>query len=318
MQITEIPKLFGVTDVNDINSVDQGHINDTYIVTASDKKYILQSLNKNVFKAPDVVMKNISAVERIFAKYTPDDVTIPHFLRADDGRNFVTINDTVWRMYDYTEGETSADDPYSCGFAIGTFDRIMNRGKLGLQQAIPDFHNYDVYFEKYSEICTDNERKEAFSLMKYDLNRILRDMPKRTIHGDTKYSDIVIGDLSVVIDLDTVMQGYVAYDFGDLVRSVCTEEDYFTALYDVACGYADGIENTLTNVEIDSLYYGMLWCTAELSMRYTLGSLRKENSFLGIPAAKCRERADQIYNQFKAFRDDKIRIVDIIQEAFGK
>jgi hypothetical protein len=56
-------------------------------------------------------------------------------------------------------------------------------------------------------------------------------VPERITHNDTKISNLLIddetGEAICVIDLDTVMPGSSAYDFGDLARTVAasTAED---------------------------------------------------------------------------------------------
>ena len=49
-----------------------GHINDTFLVTGDTKRYILQSINSNVFKKPDQVMHNISLVTSFLKEHTDD------------------------------------------------------------------------------------------------------------------------------------------------------------------------------------------------------------------------------------------------------
>ena len=46
-------------------------------------------------------------------------------------------------------------------------------------------------------------------------------LPERIIHNDTKFNNVLLDGhdrAQCVIDLDTVMAGYVAYDFGDAIR----------------------------------------------------------------------------------------------------
>jgi Ser/Thr protein kinase RdoA (MazF antagonist) len=55
-------------------------------------------------------------------------------------------------------------------------------------------------------------------------------LPTRITHNDTKLNNVLFdpnGKALCLIDLDTVMPGYVQYDFGDAVRSGCrrAEED---------------------------------------------------------------------------------------------
>ena len=48
-------------------------------------------------------------------------------------------------------------------------------------------------------------------------------LPERVTHNDTKLNNVMMDDVTgegiCVIDLDTVMLGLAAYDFGDMVRT---------------------------------------------------------------------------------------------------
>jgi Ser/Thr protein kinase RdoA (MazF antagonist) len=48
-------------------------------------------------------------------------------------------------------------------------------------------------------------------------------LPLRVTHNDTKFNNILLNErdcAQCVVDLDTVMPGYVAYDFGDAIRTL--------------------------------------------------------------------------------------------------
>ena len=61
--IRRIVEAFVVTGtVTDICPYGNGHINDTYLVTTSGKRYILQRVNRYVFKEPVQVIRNIELV----------------------------------------------------------------------------------------------------------------------------------------------------------------------------------------------------------------------------------------------------------------
>ena len=54
-----------------------GHINVTYVIPAPDgARYILQRVNKNVFKKPVELMENVAAVTNLFA-WKPNYVFLP-------------------------------------------------------------------------------------------------------------------------------------------------------------------------------------------------------------------------------------------------
>src|SRR5690606_34838437 len=49
------------------------------------------------------------------------------------------------------------------------------------------------------------------------------EIPVRITHNDTKFNNVLLNadnKAQCVIDLDTVMPGYVAYDFGDAIRTI--------------------------------------------------------------------------------------------------
>ena len=146
MDTIKIASLFGVEDVNDIKTLDGGHINRTYLVTASDGCYVLQSLNREVFAFPEKVMGNISAVEAAFVRYGDGTVSVPHYLEAD-GANFVDADGEIYRMYSYTESsEVSADRNYLMGRSFGAFLRIINSGGVKLHETIHDFRDFGRYY----------------------------------------------------------------------------------------------------------------------------------------------------------------------------
>jgi Ser/Thr protein kinase RdoA (MazF antagonist) len=48
-------------------------------------------------------------------------------------------------------------------------------------------------------------------------------LPLRVTHNDTKFNNILLDEkdrAQCIVDLDTVMPGYVAYDFGDAIRTL--------------------------------------------------------------------------------------------------
>ena len=102
-------------------------------------------------------------------------------------------------------------------------------------------------------------------------------------HNDTKLNNVLLdpqtGCAKCVLDLDTVMPGLSAYDFGDGVRfgasSAAEDEkdldqvwlklDMYQAFLE---GYLDACGHALTPKEIEVLPLGAKIITAELAMRF--------------------------------------------------
>ena len=95
-----------------------------------------------------------------------------------------------------------------------------------------------------------------------------QELPERVIHADPKISNILFtkdGEALSVIDLDTMMNSTLLYDFGDMMRSYCnlTDEDDATmvdnfapAIYDsVKEGFLSHLSSKLTSIELENLDY---------------------------------------------------------------
>ena len=241
-------------------AIGDGHVNDTLLVeTVSGgevKKYVLQRINTNAFKNPDVLMKNIVSVleylkaqvisrggdaerENLSVVYTREGKS---FLKDDDGN--------VWRMMNYIAGSKSYTTPtrleqiYESAYAFGKFQRELNGFPAEeLCETIADFHNTPKRLEalvKAAEsdkhLRLDGVRAEyEFAKAREGFTHTLEDMkksgilPVRVTHNDTKLNNVLFDvntDKPVcVVDLDTVMPGLSVNDFGDAVRSTASGAD---------------------------------------------------------------------------------------------
>ena len=74
--------------------------------------------------------------------------------------------------------------------------------------------------------CKAAQNEIAFAMARKTLADALLDaeLPERVTHNDTKLNNVLLDDATgegiCVIDLDTVMPGLAAYDFGDMVRTM--------------------------------------------------------------------------------------------------
>lgn len=311
-----------------ISALTTGHINKTFLVECNGKRYVLQSLNKSVFRSPETVMSNISKIENAFEKSGEMYVSVPHYLTAN-GRNFVTDSDDFWRMYEYIRCEApsqcSDSRHYLAGRSFGAFIRITEHEKLS--PVIDNFHNYDSYFEKLVNLnkSLSKGKIDGFILKKLrELKIIFSEifnsaLLQRNIHGDAKIDNVLTGTLCTVIDLDTAMSGFAAVDFGDLVRSSCkaNSPNIIETIKKISAGFAEGIGGILTFPEINSLYYGILYVTGELAVRYFISYISKDNYFSGKTPADCLNRAYELMEQLVMFRNHDKEINETIFSAFS-
>ena len=95
----------------EISRYGEGHINDTFVVWASDKckRYIMQRINTDTFKNPKELMENVCNVTSFLRKVIlekggdPERETL-NVIPTKDGKPFYTDSDGgTWRAYSFVE-----------------------------------------------------------------------------------------------------------------------------------------------------------------------------------------------------------------------
>ncbi|MDE6834129.1 MAG: aminoglycoside phosphotransferase family protein, partial [Ruminococcus sp.] len=301
--INNIPEYFNIKDVHKISPINTGHINKTYLIETGAGKYIMQSLNRNVFRKPHIVMENISRIETAFRRSVQDIITVPHYLTAD-GKYYVEVDNEVWRIYEYAErSDLPVNKDYLTGYAFGRYIDIINDDVI-LDNTIENFHNFEMYYNRLPD-----GTEKYFDGLRSRLE-IFGDIPERNVHNDAKTDNIIFGQKITVIDLDTSMRGHVAIDYGDMIRSAGTEN-----IAEITRGFADGLDGLLTPAETDSLYYGILYVTGELAMRYIIDSVSERRYFTTKTPEQCRRRAEDLLKQLEFFENNS-GMKNIIRQAF--
>ena len=233
--------------------LDDGHINDTFKVTYSvggkELHHLLQRINTDVFKQPDLLMANVGYVtsflrDKIIASGgNPERETLYCKPCKDGKKYYIDPKGKVWRLYNFVEDSfsyNSIESPevfYRAGQAFGQFQRQLSDFPIdSLAETIPDFHNTAkryhnlvVSIEKNASgraVCAAPEiefarqrRNETYILTgKAEIG----DLPIRVTHNDTKLNNVLFDKKTntpiCVVDLDTVMPGLSVYDFGDAIR----------------------------------------------------------------------------------------------------
>ncbi len=275
-----ILKKFGLTDILSVTELSCGHINKTYLCECENGKYILQSLNRDIFRNPEITAENISAIENAFENSPDDRVFVPRYLCCC-GRNYIEHNGGIWRIYGYTE-DSGGYSPYLHGYSVGRFLKIVNSCDIRLKNTL-NLHNFG------------------------DLK-----LPLRNIHGDTKADNIIFGEKLTVIDLDTAMQGYICADYGDMIRSITANEFSLSTIHEATKGFAEGLDGLLTAEEICTLYDGIVMIISELAERYS-GGVR---NFPNKTAEQCLERECELKLQLKQICICETEIKSVINQCF--
>ncbi|HNS22597.1 MAG TPA: aminoglycoside phosphotransferase family protein [Sedimentisphaerales bacterium] len=291
-----------------------GHINDTYVVTTNARaktiRYVLQRINHYVFKEPAQVMTNVlrvtehirSKVSRTNPRLASRQLTV---IPSDDAPGWYRDSaGNFWRMYNFVENAITYDTPESPELAreaarmFGWFQSVLtDLPGPPLHETIPGFHDTPRrlrYFQQVLAEDTCNRAGEAAAEIEFVLERAALcdvlpnlvakgELPVRIAHNDTKINNVLLdkdtGQGVCVIDLDTVMPGLSAHDFGDLVRTaacpaaedeqglskVTVDLSLFDAL---AQGFAQETGRFLTPVEKSHMVFGGLLITFEQMIRF--------------------------------------------------
>lgn len=255
-QLQEISRKFQIYgQILHAETLKIGHINETYTATydqgGTRVRYIHQKINRNVFKNPIGVMKNVMRVTTHIRKKQEvlniRDVTRRSLIviPTRDGKSFYQNGDKeVWRTFVFVEGvETyeavqTPEQAFQAGQAFGGFQNLLvDLPGERLFESIPDFHNTRKRFTALQQAVEKdryNRAKDARPEIEFALKRepivdvILSAMakskiPERITHNDTKFNnvmmDVLTGEAMCIVDLDTVMPGCALYDFGDMVRT---------------------------------------------------------------------------------------------------
>ncbi len=281
-----------------------GHINYTVKVqTDTGNEYVLQRINKYVFKDPVRLMENVGSVTAFLRERVEDPRMALHYISTVDGL-FYYLDEAgeYWRMYDFIGGfcldaPESEEDFYQSALAFGRFQHMLSDFPAHtLFETIPEFHNtIDRYRQLRESIEADARGRLAgvqadvdFLLEREELGCTLQrlresgELPLRVTHNDTKLNNVLLDKDTrtslCVLDLDTVMPGLSLYDFGDSIRfgaATAPEDEADLSkmeldlhLFEV---YTKGFleaATSLTKREVELLPMGAFVITLELATRF--------------------------------------------------
>lgn len=291
--------------------ISEGLINKSYFVQddKTDKRYyVLQRINKEVFKNSEVLMSNINHLnDHLISKKEKSNqyagYEIVHFsMNLNNKKQYVFYQGFYWRLMNYIEhhpiNSTLINTRLTkeAGKILGMFHNMtVDMGIYSLKETIPNFHEFDQTFESFHGIKLMNNDRYASSLDFYNelrqfdylIQAFLKikqgsQLPKRVVHNDPKLSNILFdteGTALCLIDLDTVMPGYLGNDFGDGVRTICNdnredEQDLNNVMFNLqrfeiySASYLNQVKDFITEEERSNLTLFCLLIMHEQTIRF--------------------------------------------------
>lgn len=314
----------------EIKPYGSGHIHDTFHVINKDPKYpdyLLQRINHIIFKNIPELTENIQIVTEHLRKKLknipgadPDKEVLTVVLSKSNEGYYKDSEGNYWRMYYYITDTRSHDvvkttaQAYEGGKAFGKFQALLADLDANLlHETIPDFHDIEHRLMLFQEAMTHDPKERvkevsdeiAFVEARKDpMSTICRlgrlgKIPLRITHNDTKFNNVLLNsndEAQCVIDLDTVMPGFVAYDFGDAIRTIVNkapedEKDLEKIQVDMELfraftrGFLEEVGGFMTKSEIHTLAHGALLLPFIIGLRFLTDYIDGDNYFkINFPA----------------------------------
>lgn len=282
-----------------------GHINETFLVkTDAGYDYILQRINHQIFRDVPALMKNIVDVTAHLRRKEPDPRRVLTIVPTLGGGSFYEQDGSFFRVYDFVTDSLSLEKPRTeddfaqSAAAFGRFQQQLADFPAGtLSETIPHFHDTPKRYEALREAVQKDtmgrapgvreeisfalaREKDAGEMM--DMLRAGR-LPLRVTHNDTKLNNVLFDRETrtalCVIDLDTVMPGLCANDFGDSIRfgaSTAAEDEQdldkvsmsLSMYHAYKDAFLDACASSLQPQEIATLPLGAKLMTLECGVRF--------------------------------------------------
>lgn len=272
----------------EVSPISNGHINNTFQIVrkADNRRFILQKINTNIFPFPENIAHNHLTINNILKANGYSKVIVEPVLTKKG--NYVDEKEGCWRMLEFIEGSKTflmvpdAETAFEATKALSEFYYILNNNADGVEikDPLPGFINFQKRLNDY-RTALENAPAELKESAKAEIEFVNANdhipqgwiskdkeglLPKRIIHADPKISNILFDEENrtlAVIDLDTIMEGTLLYDFGDMIRSYTntSEEDdgkvaenFSAEIFEkVKQGFLSHLDNFLQPVEKDLL-----------------------------------------------------------------
>ena len=331
-----------------IELLSSGHINDTYKISAGDQSYVLQKINTSVFKDPLALMNNLHKSVMHLSKKTYG-LRILHTIPALNGKHLIEDTDGAWRLMPFLENGIALEKVHNkkqaflAAKAYGHFlSNLYDMKPDCMKETIPDFHNSPKRLQNFLNAVETNPADRLAKVqslvneislegpMVHKLTRWSEEgkLQRKIVHCDSKISNILVNPETyegiAVIDLDTMMPGYIMYDFGDMVRSftnttreddpdlskVSMSWDIFTA---IASGFLTELKDVISPFEKDTLVYGALLITYEQVIRFFEDYLRGDVYYKTSYPNHNLHRTQNQWKLYQSIKSQQVEMENYIQ-----
>lgn len=312
-----------------------GLINHTWKVSGPGDEYILQKINKNIFKSPKDIAANIRHIAQYLARNNANYLFISP-IKSSNGSDLVQdeLGD-YFRLTPFVSGSrtidtvNTKDQAFEAARQFGLFTRLLSGFDSNLlKYTLNDFHNLTLRFSQFTEahakaspslkkkagLAIQEVLRHTHIVQVYENIVMQKSIPIRVIHHDTKISNVLFDadDMGLcVIDLDTVMPGYFISDLGDMMRTylspageeeknldkVVVRRDFFKAIIK---GYFHEMGDVLTVTEKELVIYAGEFIIYMQAIRFLTDYL---NGNIYYTVSYAEQNLVRALNQFKLLNE---------------
>lgn len=287
-----------------VEKTGSGHINYTYLVMGARSSWILQRINTNVFRQPEVIAANLRHAASHLTIHHPDYLFLAAIPTTSGAEMATDEEGHPWRLFPYIENTITIDkvdvpeQAFEAAKGFAGLTRKLDTIDTSLfQPTIPGFQDLGWRWQQLEQALAGatGERKkmasaeiglaQTFSFLVDDYKRLTGNglLKTRIVHNDTKINNILFdktsGKAVCVIDLDTLMPGHFIYDLGDMVRtfvSPVSEEEkdvhkisFRKEMYEALLeGYRSEMQDCLSPVEQKAIPFAGMMMTYIMAIRF--------------------------------------------------
>lgn len=232
-----------ITSLN-VSRIGTGHINHTFKLEGA-ASFILQRINIDVFKKPEIIEANIRLAADHLHRNHPGYFFMSPASSVSGKELVYDAQGFPWRLFPYlpfsftlNSAETT-DQAFQAAAAFGRFGHYLSGCPVErFHPTIDRFHDLSLRYQQFQEALTlapmekKTQAHEAiraatqFSFLADRYDKLIKEgtLVRGVFHNDTKINNVLFDSRTMktlaVIDLDTLMPGYFIYDLGDLLRTV--------------------------------------------------------------------------------------------------
>jgi Ser/Thr protein kinase RdoA (MazF antagonist) len=299
----------------EITTLGNGHINNTYKLTTPDFQFVLQQINHEIFPKTEELCCNAQKINlHLLAQQSNGNypLSVPGQVLTNTGATCIKIGEHYWRLMEFINGSYTLEEvesPEQAALVASAFAQfscaLSDFPANDIAVIIDDFHDISFRMSQLKEAVENNVQDrlaDCQALVNFCFDQkdfiehvvdISKKLPLHVTHNDTKINNLLFtaGDKPcAVIDLDTCMPGLLMHDFGDMVRTCCSnlaeddtstdkmylKLDIFEALIQ---NYQKAFGDKLSTLEKDSLIVGAKLLPFIIGTRFLTDHLNGDNYF---------------------------------------